>query len=67
MDPETLAKASEPFFTTKEAGKGLGLGLYLTKSFARRFGGELQLFSEPGQGTRVIVSLALKHIAPTAG
>jgi two-component system sensor histidine kinase RegB len=67
MDPETLAKASEPFFTTKETGKGLGLGLYLTKSFARRFGGDLQMFSEPGRGSRVIVRLALKHIAPTAG
>lgn len=67
MDPETLAKAGEPFFTTKEAGEGLGLGLYLTKSFARRFGGDLQILSEPGQGTRVIVSLALKHIVPTAG
>ena len=63
MDPETLAKACEPFFTRKEAGQGLGLGLYLARSFAERFGGSLNIFSEPGQGSRVVLSLSLKYIA----
>jgi len=63
MDPETLAKACEPFFTRKEAGQGLGLGLYLARSFAERFGGSLNIFSEPGRGSRVVLSLSLKYIA----
>jgi two-component system sensor histidine kinase RegB len=63
MDSETLAKACEPFFTRKEAGQGLGLGLYLARSFAERFGGNLNIFSEPGRGTRVVFSLSSKHIA----
>jgi two-component system sensor histidine kinase RegB len=63
MDPETLAKACEPFFTRKEAGQGLGLGLYLARSFAERFGGSLNIFSETGRGSRVVLSLSLKYIA----
>ena len=62
MDLETLAKACEPFFTRKEAGQGLGLGLYLARSFAERFGGSLNIFSESGHGTRVVLSLSLKNI-----
>jgi two-component system sensor histidine kinase RegB len=63
MDPETLARACDPFFTTKEAGRGLGLGLYLTRSFAERFGGGLNISSEPGQGTRVVLSLSAQYVA----
>ena len=64
MDPETLARACDPFFTTKEAGRGLGLGLYLTRSFAERFGGSLKISSEPGRGTRVVLSLSKEYVAP---
>lgn len=53
MDKETLASAKEPFFTTKEAGQGLGLGLYLATTMAERLGGGLDIESEPGQGTTV--------------
>lgn len=62
MDQETMARAIEPFYTTKEPGKGLGLGLFLTESAAERFGGSLQLNSEPGKGTRAIISFALKQV-----
>lgn len=62
MNEETLARAIEPFFTTKEPGKGLGLGLFLTESAAERFGGRLQLDSEPGKGTRATISFSLKQV-----
>lgn len=62
MDEETLARAIEPFYTTKEPGKGLGLGLFLTESAAERFGGSLQIKSTPGEGTTAIISFALKQI-----
>lgn len=53
MDPETEAKAREPFFTTKPAGQGLGLGLYLAGTLAERLGGGLDIDSTPGVGTTV--------------
>jgi len=62
MDKETLARASEPFFTTKKPGKGLGLGLFLAKTVARRYGGDLQI-QKINRGTRVIWSLARDHIS----
>ncbi len=57
MDPETLRRAGEPFFTTKEAGQGMGLGLFLARSVVERLGGTLQIESVPGTGTRVRISL----------
>lgn len=53
MDCETVAKAREPFFTTKPAGQGLGLGLYLAETLADRLGGGLDIVSTPGVGTTV--------------
>ena len=48
MPPEVLARAGEPFYSTKEAGRGVGLGLFLARVFAERFGGSLTLHSEHG-------------------
>lgn len=53
MDRETAAQASEPFFTTKPAGEGLGLGLYLAGILAKRLAGGLEIDSTPGVGTTV--------------
>jgi two-component system sensor histidine kinase RegB len=59
MAPEVRARAMEPFFTTKPAGQGMGLGLFLTKSVAEQHGGRLEIDSTPGQGTRAWLMLPL--------
>jgi len=53
MDETILAKAREPFFTTKGPGKGTGLGLSMVHGLAVQSGGALRLSSKAGQGTRV--------------
>jgi CheY-like chemotaxis protein len=51
MSSETLARASEPFFTTKGVGKGTGLGLSMVHGMAEQVGGRLFLKSTLGEGT----------------
>jgi CheY-like chemotaxis protein len=51
MDAATLARAAEPFFTTKGAGKGTGLGLAMVQGLAVQSGGRLELRSTQGVGT----------------
>jgi len=64
MPSSVLARAGEPFFTTKEPGRGMGLGLFLCRSVVERLGGTLELRSTPGQGTTAIVKLpAQEHNA----
>jgi signal transduction histidine kinase len=53
MDQVTLAKATEPFFTTKGPGKGTGLGLSMVQGLAAQSGGLLRIHSEPNVGTIV--------------
>jgi CheY-like chemotaxis protein len=51
MDEATLARAMEPFFTTKGVGKGTGLGLSMVQGFAAQSGGQFLLHSREGVGT----------------
>lgn len=62
MDEDTLKRAAEPFFTTKEPGRGLGLGLFLARSAAERLGGALHINSRKNRGTEVCLSFALDMI-----
>ncbi len=57
MEEAVLTRAGEPFFTTKEPGKGMGLGLFLARTIAEEMGGELEIDSQPGTGTSVRLSL----------
>jgi signal transduction histidine kinase/ActR/RegA family two-component response regulator len=57
MSPEVLARALEPFFTTKPIGQGSGLGLSMVQGFARQSGGDVRIESTPGQGTTVSIWL----------
>ena len=50
MPPEVLAKAIDPFFTTKPVGEGTGLGLSMIYGFAKQSRGHLRIDSEPGHG-----------------
>jgi len=57
IDAGDRAKVFEPFFTTKGPGKGNGLGLSTVQSIVKENGGRVEIESEPGKGTRVIVQL----------
>ena len=57
MSPEVLARATEPFFTTKGPGRGMGLGLFLARSVVGLLGGTLSIDSKLGKGTRVTLHL----------
>lgn len=54
---DALSRIGEPFFTTKPPGEGLGLGLFLARTFAERWGGHLDIESRLGHGTRVTIHL----------
>jgi PAS domain S-box-containing protein len=64
MDAETLARAMEPFFTTKGVGKGTGLGLSMVHGLAGQSGGRFVLESRPGEGTVADLWLPTAEAAP---
>jgi two-component system sensor histidine kinase RegB len=55
MEPGVLARAGEPFFTTKPPGAGQGLGLFLARLVAEQLGGGLRVESAPGRGTTAVL------------
>lgn len=66
MDDATLAKATDPFFTTKEVGKGTGLGLPMVHGLAQESGGALVLKSQRGQGTTAELWFPVAEKSPVA-
>jgi two-component system sensor histidine kinase RegB len=61
MSAATLARAGEPFFTTRPPGRGTGLGLFVVRLHAERLGGTLHLESSPGSGTTASVEWPVAH------
>lgn len=57
MTPEELERCLDPFYTTKDAGEGSGLGLPVAASIVENHGGRLQIRSEKGKGTTVTIDL----------
>ncbi|QDT07216.1 Sensor histidine kinase RegB [Rubripirellula lacrimiformis] len=61
MTADVLGRASDPFFTTKDPGRGIGLGLFLTRNVISQLGGQLDFQSQPGVGTKVVVTIPLDN------
>jgi PAS domain S-box-containing protein len=63
MDEETLARAAEPFFSSKGLGKGTGLGLSMVEGLTAQLGGSMHITSRPGEGTTVTLCLPVARRA----
>jgi CheY-like chemotaxis protein len=61
MSPDVIARAFEPFYTTKPLGEGTGLGLSMTYGFVRQSGGQVRIYSEVGKGAMVCLYLPRHH------
>jgi two-component system sensor histidine kinase RegB len=62
MSSNTLRRIGEPFFTTKEPGRGMGLGTFLVRTLAEQLGGGLTFESTPETGTRATFELPLHAV-----
>ncbi len=63
MSPAVLARIGEPFFTTKEPGRGTGLGVFLARAVIERLGGSLSYDSAPGEGATAFIVLPARRSA----
>ena len=66
MPPEVVEKIFTPFFTTKPAGKGTGLGLAMSGDIVREHGGTIEVNTEPGAFTEMVIDLPLHPPADLA-
>lgn len=62
MDKDTLARASDPFFSTKKVRSNIGLGIPLLQQIAAESNGELKIMTDEGKGTSVTVTFQHDHI-----
>jgi len=62
MQPETVRRVFDPFYTTKPVGQGTGLGLTLTERILRRYGGNIYMDSQEGKGTAVNIVLPVDQV-----
>jgi signal transduction histidine kinase len=66
IEPELMAKITDPFFTTKEVGAGTGLGLWIAANIVRAHRGTLTWRNRPGAGAEFVVDLPVRGPAPAA-
>ena len=64
IPPALLPRVGEPFFTTQQPGRGLGLGVFLVRAFVESRGGELDIESSPGHGTRARMRIPTGRLEP---
>jgi signal transduction histidine kinase len=64
IPPEILPRLTEPFFTTKEEGRGTGLGLTICKRIVDQHGGALMIESQVGIGTTIRITLPVRPSEP---
>lgn len=67
IEPELMAKITDPFFTTKEVGVGTGLGLWIAASIVRAHRGTLTWRNRPGAGAEFVVDLPVRGPAAVGG
>jgi two-component system, NtrC family, sensor kinase len=64
MSEEVRKKIYDPFFTTKEVGKGTGLGLYISYGIIEKHNGKIEVFSNVGEGTEFVISIPITQQIP---
>jgi signal transduction histidine kinase len=65
MTEDVRKKIFDPFFTTKEVGKGTGLGLSISFGIIQKHNGEIEVFSNPGEGTEFIIRIPVNQQSTT--